>query len=155
MSKSRCHCRPCMQQAVHKAGEAASLLVAVRVRPVLGFEVDRGRNVKDIIRVMDDRMVLVMDPDSTNSKDYLDQVANRSKVSSSLESEHFVGRFFLIAGSRLTVLGVEILLFAPAIKHAFVTAHATIQTPARSSEQQRMACQWPCSGKQVAAVMKL
>lgn len=54
-------------------------MVAVRVRPILKSEIDRGKGTKDILRVMDDRIVLVMDPDP-DDKDYLDQVQNRSKV---------------------------------------------------------------------------
>ena len=68
-----------VQLSAPKHGENVSLLVAVRVRPILQFEVDKGRGSKDILRVMDDRVVLVMDPDP-DDKDYLDQVQNRSKV---------------------------------------------------------------------------
>jgi hypothetical protein len=68
-----------VQLSAPKPGENVSLLVAVRVRPILKFEVDKGRGTKDILRVMDDRMVLVMDPDP-DDKDYLDQVSHRSKV---------------------------------------------------------------------------
>eukprot|EP01023_Acetabularia_acetabulum_P049398 TRINITY_DN5272_c0_g3_i1.p1 TRINITY_DN5272_c0_g3~~TRINITY_DN5272_c0_g3_i1.p1 ORF type:complete len:807 (-),score=147.37 TRINITY_DN5272_c0_g3_i1:260-2680(-) len=57
--------------------QQSSLLVAVRVRPLLNSEIAKGGK-KDIIRVMDNgQMVLVLDPDE--SKDYLDQVQNRTK----------------------------------------------------------------------------
>ena len=39
----------------------ASLLVSIRVRPVLRSEAAKGR--RDIIRVIDNRVVLVLDPD--------------------------------------------------------------------------------------------
>lgn len=82
-SQSTCRClqRVNVQLAAPKQPENASLLVAVRVRPILQYEVDKGRGAKDILRVMDDRMVVVMDPDP-DDKDYLDQVQNRSKVCS-------------------------------------------------------------------------
>ncbi len=48
---------------VAKASQA-SLLVAVRVRPVLRSEIVKG-NRKDIIRVVDNRIVVVLDPDDT------------------------------------------------------------------------------------------
>jgi hypothetical protein len=69
-----------LQLTAPKAGENVSLLVAVRVRPVLKSELAKGRDVKDILRVIDGRMVLVMDPEDPEDKDYLDQVQNRSKV---------------------------------------------------------------------------
>ncbi|GAX81643.1 hypothetical protein CEUSTIGMA_g9071.t1 [Chlamydomonas eustigma] len=54
----------------------SSLIVAVRVRPLLKSE--NGKSGKrDIMRVMDGKVVLVLDPDE--SKDYLDQVQNRTK----------------------------------------------------------------------------
>jgi hypothetical protein len=69
-----------VQLAAPSHGENVSLLVAVRVRPILQCERDKGpRGGRDILRVMDDRVVLVMDPDP-NDKDYLDQVQNRSKA---------------------------------------------------------------------------
>jgi hypothetical protein len=64
-------------------GENVSLLVAVRVRPVLRSEQSKSKDAqpkKDILRVIDKRMVLVMDPEDPEEKDYLDQVQNRSKV---------------------------------------------------------------------------
>ena len=57
--------------------------MAVRVRPVLKSEQPKTRDAqpkKDILRVIDKRMVLVMDPEDPEEKDYLDQVQNRSKV---------------------------------------------------------------------------
>lgn len=77
--------RVTLQLSAPKHGENVSLLVAVRVRPILQFEVDKGRGSKDILRVMDDRVVLVMDPDP-DDKDYLDQVQNRSKVRMQLQA---------------------------------------------------------------------
>jgi hypothetical protein len=68
-----------VQLSAPKQAQNVSLMVAVRVRPILKSEIDRGRGTKDILRVMDDRIVLVMDPDP-DDKDYLDQVQNRSKV---------------------------------------------------------------------------
>lgn len=53
-----------------------SLSVAVRVRPMLKSE-QAGSNKRDIIRVIDDKIVVVLDPDEI--KDYLDQVQNRTK----------------------------------------------------------------------------
>ncbi|GFR44052.1 hypothetical protein Agub_g5212, partial [Astrephomene gubernaculifera] len=58
------------------ASTAATLTVAVRVRPLVRAEIARGGR-RDIIRVIDSRVVLVLDPD--DSKDYLDQVQNRTK----------------------------------------------------------------------------
>lgn len=72
-----------MQLTAPKAGENVSLLVAVRVRPVLKSEQPKNKDAqpkKDILRVIDKRMVLVMDPEDPEEKDYLDQVQNRSKV---------------------------------------------------------------------------
>lgn len=54
----------------------ASLSVAVRVRPILKSE-QAGGNKRDIIRVIDGKIVVVLDPDEI--KDYLDQVQNRTK----------------------------------------------------------------------------
>ena len=51
-------------------------MVAVRRRPLLAEEHLRGVR-KDIIRVMDDRMIVVLDPD--DEKNYLDQQQHRSK----------------------------------------------------------------------------
>lgn len=45
----------------------ASLIVAVRVRPLLRTEQARG-NKKDIIRVLDDRVVVVLDPDESKAR---------------------------------------------------------------------------------------
>lgn len=71
-----------LQLTAPKAGENVSLLVAVRVRPVLKSEQLKNKDAqtKDILRVIDKRMVLVMDPEEPEEKDYLDQVQNRSKV---------------------------------------------------------------------------
>ena len=44
--------------------ETSSLIVAVRVRPILKMETARG-NKRDILRVMDERMVVVLDPDES------------------------------------------------------------------------------------------
>eukprot|EP00899_Mesostigma_viride_P002293 jgi/Mesvir1/12064/Mv00350-RA.1 len=53
--------------------ETASLLVAVRLRPLTAKE--KAKQVKDILTVLDDKVVIVKDPDE--SKEYLDR--NRSK----------------------------------------------------------------------------
>ncbi|KAG2427248.1 hypothetical protein HXX76_012444 [Chlamydomonas incerta] len=58
------------------ASTAATLTVAVRARPLVRAEIAKGGR-RDIIRVLDGRVVLVLDPDDT--KDYLDQVQNRTK----------------------------------------------------------------------------
>lgn len=42
----------------------SSLIVAVRVRPLLKTESTKA-NKKDIIRVLDDRVVVVLDPDES------------------------------------------------------------------------------------------
>jgi hypothetical protein len=42
----------------------ASLLVAIRVRPILKHELAKGSK-KDIIRVLDRRVVMVLDPDES------------------------------------------------------------------------------------------
>ena len=42
-----------------------SLIVGVRVRPVLPFELARNEQSKDILRVMNNRMVVVLDPDES------------------------------------------------------------------------------------------
>lgn len=62
-----------MKQVLAAPAEQASLLVAVRVRPILPGEHQQGRGKRDILRVMDRRVVLVLDPDET--KDYLDQAS--------------------------------------------------------------------------------
>eukprot|EP00775_Hariotina_reticulata_P010422 gene10422-10580_t len=54
----------------------ASLSVALRVRPIIKAEQAKN-NKRDIIRVIDDKVVVVLDPDE--AKDYLDQVQNRTK----------------------------------------------------------------------------
>ncbi|XP_024544587.1 kinesin-like protein KIN-8B [Selaginella moellendorffii] len=54
--------------------QATTLLVAVRCRPLTSKEQTKSR---DILRVVDDKVVVVLDPDS--SKEYLDRVQNRSK----------------------------------------------------------------------------
>ncbi|KAJ4966279.1 hypothetical protein NE237_018128 [Protea cynaroides] len=54
--------------------QTTTLLVAVKCRPLA--EKERQRN-RDIVRVTDDRDVIVLDPDL--SKNYLDRVQNRSK----------------------------------------------------------------------------
>jgi hypothetical protein len=76
-----------VQLSAPKQAQNISLMVAVRVRPILKCEIDKGRGAKDILRVMDDCIVLVMDPDP-DDKDYLDQVQNRSKVCN-LHFSHF------------------------------------------------------------------
>eukprot|EP00798_Chlamydomonas_sp_ICE-L_P001068 gene1068-3926_t len=58
------------------ATSQSSLIVGVRVRPLLKTELAKGGR-KDIIRVIDGKVVVVLDPDET--KDYLDQVQNRTK----------------------------------------------------------------------------
>lgn len=53
-----------------------TLMVAVRVRPLLNFECAKGQR-KDILRVMDRKVVVVLDPDE--NKDVLDIMQNRTK----------------------------------------------------------------------------
>eukprot|EP00210_Caulerpa_lentillifera_P004659 g4444.t1 len=53
-----------------------SLIVGVRVRPLLETEKSKS-DQRDILRVLDSKMVIVLDPDER--KGYLDQLANRSK----------------------------------------------------------------------------
>mmetsp|Transcript_9505 Transcript_9505/g.27171 ORF Transcript_9505/g.27171 Transcript_9505/m.27171 type:complete len:980 (+) Transcript_9505:572-3511(+) len=63
---------------VAPSSEQASLHVAVRIRPILKAGVRASEaDKKDIIRVMNNRMVVVLDPDE--QKDYLDQVQGRTK----------------------------------------------------------------------------
>jgi hypothetical protein len=64
---------------VTKQSGTVSLVVAVRVRPLLWHTGATVTWSKDILQVMDN-MVLVMDPESPRSKDYLDLVQHRSKV---------------------------------------------------------------------------
>ncbi|GAB2232043.1 hypothetical protein Droror1_Dr00011064 [Drosera rotundifolia] len=54
--------------------KTTTLTVAVRCRPLTELERHRGR---DIVRVLDDKEVVVLDPDI--SKDYLDLIQNRTK----------------------------------------------------------------------------
>ncbi|KAL2642170.1 hypothetical protein R1flu_009757 [Riccia fluitans] len=54
--------------------QATTLLVAVRCRPITQKEKDKSR---DILRVVDDKVVVVLDPDT--NKEYLDRVQGRSK----------------------------------------------------------------------------
>jgi kinesin family protein 18/19 len=54
--------------------EATTLQVAVRCRPLTAKEKLRSR---DILRVVDDKVVVVLDPDV--SKEYLDRVQGQSK----------------------------------------------------------------------------
>ncbi|KAL3678138.1 hypothetical protein R1sor_021094 [Riccia sorocarpa] len=54
--------------------QATTLLVAVRCRPITAKEKDKSR---DILRVVDDKVVVVLDPDT--NKEYLDRVQGRSK----------------------------------------------------------------------------
>ncbi|KAG1677565.1 hypothetical protein FOA52_014463 [Chlamydomonas sp. UWO 241] len=59
---------------------ASSLIVAVRVRPLLkneGSKANSKGKIEDIMRVIDGRVVVVLDPDE--SKEYLDVVQNRTK----------------------------------------------------------------------------
>ncbi|XRB04222.1 kinesin-like protein [Pycnococcus provasolii] len=56
---------------------AASLIVALRVRPLVKHEASGKQQDRSIVRVLDGKMVVVMDPDL--SKDYLDKVQGRSK----------------------------------------------------------------------------
>ena len=58
------------------SASSASLMVAVRTRPVLAEEHMRGVR-KDILRVMDKRTVVVLDPD--DGKRYLDRRGGRTK----------------------------------------------------------------------------
>jgi hypothetical protein len=48
---------------------SSSLIVAVRVRPMLKAEAVKGGNNgrKDILRLMDERVVLVLDPDESKA----------------------------------------------------------------------------------------
>mmetsp|Transcript_26540 Transcript_26540/g.85071 ORF Transcript_26540/g.85071 Transcript_26540/m.85071 type:complete len:166 (-) Transcript_26540:360-857(-) len=55
--------------------EETTLRVAVRVRPVRGSEEARG--IHDIIKVVDGKVVVVLDAD--REKDYLDKVQRRTK----------------------------------------------------------------------------
>lgn len=55
----------------------SSLIVAVRVRPLVKAELARAGKGRDIMRVMDGKVVIVLDPDE--SKEYLDVVQNRTK----------------------------------------------------------------------------
>jgi hypothetical protein len=61
-----------------QSGQQTSLMVAVRSRPMLVEEQLRGIR-KDILRVMDEKMVVVLDPDEEEGKGYLDRQAHRSK----------------------------------------------------------------------------
>jgi hypothetical protein len=65
-----------MLQPQGGAPQQTSLMVVVRSRPVLVEEQLRGVR-KDILRVMDEKMVVVLDPDE--EKGYLDRAAHRSK----------------------------------------------------------------------------
>jgi hypothetical protein len=71
----------CLAQVLVPSSKAqASLSVAVRVRPTLKSEQaasGSSSSKRDIIRVMDGKIVVVLDPDE--AKDYLDQVQNRTK----------------------------------------------------------------------------
>jgi hypothetical protein len=71
----------CLSQVLVPSNKAqASLSVAVRVRPTLKSEqqaAGSSSSKRDIIRVMDGKIVVVLDPDE--AKDYLDQVQNRTK----------------------------------------------------------------------------
>jgi hypothetical protein len=71
----------CPAQVLVPSSKAqASLSVAVRVRPTLKSEqaaAGSSSSKRDIIRVMDGKIVVVLDPDE--AKDYLDQVQNRTK----------------------------------------------------------------------------
>mmetsp|Transcript_11268 Transcript_11268/g.28907 ORF Transcript_11268/g.28907 Transcript_11268/m.28907 type:complete len:941 (+) Transcript_11268:278-3100(+) len=61
-----------------KPGAETSLHVAIRIRPILSKGVKAAEaGMKDIIRVMNDKVVIVLDPDE--QKDYLDQVQGRTK----------------------------------------------------------------------------
>jgi len=64
---------------VTPSAEQASLHVAVRIRPILvkGSPSSDPSAQKDIIRVMDEQVVIVLDPDE--QKDYLDKVQGRTK----------------------------------------------------------------------------
>jgi hypothetical protein len=78
----RFHLLLCPSQVLVPSSKAqASLSVAVRVRPTLKSEQaaagSSSSSKRDIIRVMDGKIVVVLDPDE--AKDYLDQVQNRTK----------------------------------------------------------------------------
>jgi kinesin family protein 18/19 len=54
--------RLCLQYV--PSTSSSSLIVAVRVRPLLKSEAAKGGR-KDILRVIDDRVVVVLDPDES------------------------------------------------------------------------------------------
>jgi hypothetical protein len=54
-----------MAQVLVTSKAQASLSVAVRVRPILKAELARNSNKKDIIRVIDGKVVVVLDPDDS------------------------------------------------------------------------------------------
>lgn len=45
-----------------------SLVVGVRVRPLLESELAKNEQPKDILRVLDQRMVVVLDPDESKAR---------------------------------------------------------------------------------------
>lgn len=52
-----------------------SLIVAVRVRPLLEFEL-RNETAKNILRVIDRRMVVVLDPDESKVERFWSSLLN-------------------------------------------------------------------------------
>ena len=61
---------------VPETKQVATLLVAVRCRPLIAEE-KSNPNKRDILRIVDGKVVVVLDPDI--SKDYLDVVQGRTK----------------------------------------------------------------------------
>ena len=54
-----------------------SLIVGVRVRPLLECELAKNDQQKDILRVLDQRMVVVLDPDESKARTYDTNVQRR------------------------------------------------------------------------------
>jgi hypothetical protein len=59
-------CPPLRRQVPLQATQQATLSVAVRVRPLLKTEEARQR--KDIVRVVDGKVVVVLDPDASKAR---------------------------------------------------------------------------------------
>lgn len=56
---------PSSPQTVAPSNGVASLSVAVRVRPVLSSEAAGKKNRRDIVRVLDEQVVVILDPDES------------------------------------------------------------------------------------------
>ena len=80
MSTSRSNLTSCdrLPQVLVTSKAQASLSVAVRVRPILKAELAKNSNKKDIIRVIDGKVVVVLDPDDTKvgAVEYVHSVLN-------------------------------------------------------------------------------